>query len=149
MASYTYDINSNRTRKIETINGITETINYEYNANDQLLSEVSSANGTTIYTYDVNGSLTNKANEGKFSYQYGYDLRNRLVTANITRKEGAVDVTITSSYTYNANGIRTKALQTINGITQNRYFLLVMVIQVMLRSLKKLPLLVETSLAVI
>lgn len=124
MASYTYDINSNRTRKIETINGITETINYEYNANDQLLSEVSSANGTTIYTYDVNGSLTNKANEGKFSYQYGYDLRNRLVTANITRKEGAVDVTITSSYTYNANGIRTKALQTINGITQNRYFLL-------------------------
>ena len=123
-ASYAYDINSNRTQKIETVNGITETINYEYNANDQLLSEVSSANGTTVYTYDVNGSLTNKANEGKFSYQYGYDLRNRLATANITRKEGTVDVTITSSYAYNADGIRTRALQTINGITQNRYFLL-------------------------
>lgn len=123
-ASYAYDINSNRTQKIETVNGITETINYEYNANDQLLSEVSSANGTTVYTYDVNGSLTNKANEGKFSYQYGYDLRNRLATANITRKEGTADVTITSSYAYNANGIRTRALQTINGNTQNRYFLL-------------------------
>ena len=123
-ASYAYDINSNRTQKVETVNGITETINYEYNANDQLLSEVSSANGTTVYTYDVNGSLTNKANEGKFSYQYGYDLRNRLATANVTRKEGTVDVTITSSYAYNANGIRTRALQTINGITQNRYFLL-------------------------
>lgn len=123
-ASYTYDINSNRTRKVETVNGITETINYEYNANDQLLSEVSNANGTTIYTYDVNGSLTTKINEGKFSYQYGYDLRNRLVTANITRKEGTADVTITSSYAYNTNGIRTRALQTINGITQNRYFLL-------------------------
>lgn len=123
-ASYAYDINSNRTQKVETVNGITETINYEYNANDQLLSEVSSANGTTVYTYDVNGSLTNKANEGKFSYQYGYDLRNRLATANITRKEGAADVTITSSYAYNADGIRTRVLQTINGNTQNRYFLL-------------------------
>ena len=123
-ANYTYDINSNRTQKVETVNGITETINYEYNANDQLLSEVSSANGTTVYTYDVNGSLTNKANEGKFSYQYGYDLRNRLATANITRKEGTANVTITSSYAYNADGIRTRVLQTINGITQNRYFLL-------------------------
>lgn len=123
-ASYTYDINSNRTRKVETVNGITETINYEYNANDQLLSEVSSANGTTIYTYDVNGSLTTKINEGKFSYQYGYDLRNRLVTANITRKEGTTDVAITSSYAYNTDGIRTRTLQTINGIAQSRYFLL-------------------------
>ena len=123
-ASYAYDINSNRTQKVETGNGITETINYEYNANDQLLSEVSSANGTTVYTYDVNGSLINKANEGKFSYQYGYDLRNRLATASITRKEGTADVTITSSYAYNADGIRTRALQTINGNTQNRYFLL-------------------------
>lgn len=97
---------------------------YAYNANDQLTTEVSSANGTTVYTYDVNGSLTNKANEGKFSYQYGYDLRNRLATASITRKEGTADVTITSSYAYNTAGIRTRALQTINGITQNRYFLL-------------------------
>ena len=122
--SYAYDINSNRTQKVETVNAITDTINYEYNANDQLLSEVSSANGTTVYTYDVNGSLTNKVNEGKFSYQYGYDLRNRLAAANITRKEGTADVTITSSYAYNVDGIRTRALQTINGITQNRYFLL-------------------------
>ena len=124
IASYTYDINSNRTRKVETVNGTTETINYEYNANDQLLSEVSSANGTTIYTYDVNGSLINKTNEGKFSYQYSYDLRNRLVMVDVTRKEGTADVTITSSYAYNTDGIRTRTLQTINGITQNRYFLL-------------------------
>lgn len=97
---------------------------YAYNANDQLTTEVSSANGTTIYTYDVNGSLTTKANEGKFSYQYGYDLRNRLATANINRQEGSQNVTISSSYAYNTAGIRTRALQTINGITQNRYFLL-------------------------
>lgn len=68
--------------------------------------------------------MTSKVNAGKFSYQYGYDLRNRLASANITRKEGTQDVTITSSYTYNTAGIRTRAEQTINGITQNRYFLL-------------------------
>ena len=56
-ASYAYDINSNRTQKIETVNGITDTINYEYNANDQLLSEVSSANGTTVYTYDESSTI--------------------------------------------------------------------------------------------
>ncbi len=68
--------------------------------------------------------MTSKVNTGKFSCQYGYDLRNRLASANITRKEGLQDVTITSSYAYNVDGIRTRALQTINGITQNRYFLL-------------------------
>ena len=68
--------------------------------------------------------MTSKINTGKFSYQYGYDQRNRLASANITRKEGLQDVTITSSYTYNTAGIRTRAEQTINGITQNRYFLL-------------------------
>lgn len=68
--------------------------------------------------------MTSKVNAGKFSYQYGYDLRNRLASANITRKEGLQDVTITSSYAYNMAGIRTRAEQTINGVTQNRYFLL-------------------------
>ena len=68
--------------------------------------------------------MTSKINTGKFSYQYGYDLRNRLASANIARKEGLQDVTITSSYAYNTAGIRTRAEQTINGITQNRYFLL-------------------------
>lgn len=68
--------------------------------------------------------MTSKVNAGKFSCQYGYDLRNRLASANIARKEGLQDVTITSSYAYNTAGIRTRAEQTINGVTQNRYFLL-------------------------
>ena len=123
-ASYAYDINNNRTQKEESVNGATETVNYHYNANDQLTSEVSDANGTVTYQYDANGSLTMKENPGKFRYQYGYDLRNRLASASITRKEGSNDVAITSSYAYNTDGIRTRALQTINGITQNRYFLL-------------------------
>lgn len=129
-ASYAYDINSNRTQKV--IAGVDEndTINYAYNANDQLTSEVSRANGTTVYTYDANGSLTTKINAGQsINCQYGYDLRNRLVSANITRMEGTAPnqpqkVDIVSRYAYNADGIRTRALQTINGVTQNRYFLL-------------------------
>ena len=68
--------------------------------------------------------MTSKVNAGKFSCQYGYDLRNRLASANIARKEGLQDVAITSSYAYNTAGIRTRAEQTINGVTQNRYFLL-------------------------
>jgi len=86
-ASYAYDINSNRRQKVESVNGTTETVNYHYNANDQLTSEVSDANGIVTYQYDANGSLTSKVNAGKFSYQYGYDLRNRLASANITRGE--------------------------------------------------------------
>ena len=117
---YAYDLNGNRIQKIDGL----DTINYTYNANDQLITETSGANGTTAYEYDVNGSLTSKRNTGKFSYTYEYDLRNRLSCATITRKEGLHDVTIEAQYTYNTGGIRTQALQTINGITQNRYFLL-------------------------
>ena len=117
---YTYDLNSNRLQKIDG----SDTINYTYNANDQLITETSGANGTTVYEYDVNGSLTTKRNTGKFNCTYEYDLRNRLFGATITRKEGLHDVTIEAQYTYNTGGIRTQALQTINGIMQNRYFLL-------------------------
>ena len=129
-ASYAYDINSNRIQKV--IVGVDEndTINYAYNANDQLTSEVSSANGTTVYTYDANGSLTTKINAGQsINCQYGYDLRNRLVSASITRMEGTAPnqpqkVDIISHYAYNADGIRTRVTQTVGDVTQKRYFLL-------------------------
>lgn len=123
-ASYAYDINSNRIQKVLASVDENDTTNYTYNANDQLTTEVSSSNGTTVYVYDANGSLITKENTGKFSYQYNYDLRNRLASANITRKEGLVDTTINSRYAYNADGIRTRVMQTVNGVMQNRYFLL-------------------------
>lgn len=49
-ASYAYDINGNRIQKVIASVDENDTINYAYNANDQLTSEVSSANGTTVYT---------------------------------------------------------------------------------------------------
>ncbi len=124
-ANYTYDINSNRTRKVETASGITETINYEYNANDQLLSEASSANSTTIYAYDANGSLTTKYNTTQnFSYAFTYNLQNRLSAAQINRQEEGSPVTISSNYAYNQEGLRIKADTTVNGVQQARAFLL-------------------------
>lgn len=129
-ASYAYDINSNRIQKVIASVDENDTINYAYNANDQLTNEVSSANGTTVYTYDANGSLITKINAGQsINCQYGYDLRNRLVSANITRMEGTAPnlpqrVDIASRYAYNADGIRTRVTQTVGDITQKRYFLL-------------------------
>lgn len=128
-ASYAYDINSNRIQKVISGSEENDTINYTYNANDQLTTEVSSVNGTTVYTYDANGSLTTKVNAGKFDCRYTYDLRNRLSHADITRQEGTSpniprEITISADYFYNANGIRTRAMQTIDGVVQNRYFLL-------------------------
>ena len=125
IASYAYDINSNRTQKVETVNGITETINYTYNANDQLLSEVSSINGITVYAYDANGSLTTKYNTTQnFSYAFTYNLQNRLSAAQINRQEEGSPVTISSDYAYNQEGLRVKADTTVNGVQQARAFLL-------------------------
>ncbi len=41
-------------------------INYVYNANEQLTTGDSSADGITVYNYDTNDSLTTKENSGKF-----------------------------------------------------------------------------------
>lgn len=126
---YVYDITGNRIQKAiqSTVEGLTqtETINYEYNANDQLLSEVSSANGTTVYAYDANGSLTTKYNTTQnFSYTFTYNLQNRLSAAQISRQEEGSPVTISSNYAYNQEGLRVKADTTVNGVQQARAFLL-------------------------
>ena len=126
---YVYDITGNRIQKAlqSNVDGTpqTETINYTYNANDQLLSEASSANGTTVYAYDANGSLTTKYNTTQnFSYTFTYNLQNRLSAAQINRQEEGSPVTISSDYAYNQEGLRVKADTTVNGVQQARAFLL-------------------------
>ena len=126
--TYVYDVVGNRIQKAiqSTVEGLaqTETINYEYNANDQLLSEASSANGTTLYAYDANGSLTTKYNTTQnFSYAFTYNLQNRLFAAQINRQEEGSPVTISSDYAYNQEGLRVKADTTVNGVQQARAFL--------------------------
>ncbi|UDQ98297.1 RHS repeat-associated core domain-containing protein [Lentisphaerota bacterium WC36G] len=123
---YVYDLNGNRLQKVSSINGLTETINYQYNANDKLTTEVSSDKGTISYSYNANGSLISKIGQGE-SYQYSYNLQNRMATAQISRVENAQDVSVEANYVYDMSGIRVKAshTQTVSGntLTRDRYFL--------------------------
>ena len=126
-SEYAYDLTGNRL-KYTFVSSVLFVVNYSYNANDQLIEETKSVNGETDvitqYTYDDNGSLTGKAITGGDSYTYSYNLQNRLSHAVINRTENGHAVAITSNYTYNQSGIRVRANSTINGIEQNRIFLL-------------------------
>jgi RHS repeat-associated protein len=97
--SYVYDIEGNRLHKIRTGSGA-ETIDYGYDANDQLLRETNSAVITT-YLYDANGSMTNRA-IGTTNYNYAYDLKNKL---SVLGTNG----TSLASYEYNDQGIRVRS----------------------------------------
>ena len=124
--NYVYDLNGNRLQKISKAGGLTETINYSYNANDLLKSETSSAKGNISYSYNASGSLTTKNGQGE-SCRYTYNLQNRLATAKISRTENGKTVKVAASYVYDTAGIRVKAAnkQTIAGVasTNNRFFL--------------------------
>ena len=96
---YDYDLVGNRTQKVR---GST-TIDYHYNAKDELTSEDQDVSGTvttTTYGYDDNGSLTSKTVGGN-TVTYAYNLANKLssVTVGIT----------TTSYLYNDSGIRVRS----------------------------------------
>ena len=105
--SYEYDKAGNRWKKLDEVGGTTTTTTNRYNANDQLLKEVTLVNGTATqtntYAYDLNGSViarTNISDQGTAEVLYGYNLANRLssVTANGT----------TTTYHYNDSGIRVR-----------------------------------------
>jgi RHS repeat-associated protein len=97
--SYQYDLAGNRLHKVRTGGGA-ETINYDYDANDELLYETNGAT-TTAYLYDANGSLTNQAT-GSTNYSYAYNLMNKL--SSVTSSSG------TTSFQYNDQGIRVRMM---------------------------------------
>ena len=103
-SEYQYDKAGNRLKKVRKIGSQTETINYIYNDNDQLLrEEIATLNGTlstNYYAYDANGSLTSKTN-ATGTITYTYNLANRLteVTAG----------GVTASYVYNDQGLRVRS----------------------------------------
>jgi RHS repeat-associated protein len=91
--TYAYDKVSNRTQEIRAGNvGNTGTIDYTYNAADQLTSTTNSGVQTT-YTYDANG---NQATIGGRSFTY--DLAGRLTSTTL----GGT----TTSYAYDGDGRR-------------------------------------------
>jgi RHS repeat-associated protein len=121
--TYTMDLVGNRLAKSHTTGGQAQNIAYVYNNNDQLTTETSTINGngdySTTYQYDANGSETNlnkTISQGSSSTPetdvYGYDLRNQLSSATISRTENGQSVSITSSYLYNENGIRVQSTVT-------------------------------------
>ena len=98
--SYTYDAAGNRT-KLTATGSENYVTNYTYNNANQLTSEVKTVGSTaqtTSYTYDNNGNMLSKTSpEG--TQANTYNKLNQLVAS--------INAGVTSSYTYNADGIRT------------------------------------------
>lgn len=91
--TYAYDKVTNRTQEVRAGSvGNTGTIDYTYNAADQLTS-TTKGGVTTTYTYDANG---NQASAG--ARTYAYDLVGRLVSTTGS--------SITSTYSYDGDGRR-------------------------------------------
>jgi RHS repeat-associated protein len=77
LITYSYDKVSNRTQEVRTGNvGNTGTIDYAYNASDQLTSTTKGGQSTN-YTYDANGNETSSG-----SRTFTYDLGDRLVSTS-------------------------------------------------------------------
>jgi YD repeat-containing protein len=122
---YSYDLVGNRTNKVCNVGSgseiTTETIDYSYNANDQLTTEDSDVKGVTTYSYDDNGCLLSKTGSAG-TYNYTYNLQGRLSTAVIARQENGQTININSSYAYNQSGLRVRAFSTVNGVDNNRIY---------------------------
>ena len=110
-ASYTLDLVGNRLS--ETVTGAgAESVLDTYNARDELLSEATTASGTTTttaYGYDANGSQTTTTTNGVLQQTQVYDARGRLV--QVDDGSGAVE----ESILYTADGDRAEV--TVNGVT--------------------------------
>jgi RHS repeat-associated protein len=103
--TYAHDKVSNRTQEIRAGSvGNTGTIDFTYNAADQL-TQTSKSGVNTTYTYDANG---NQATAGSRSYTY--DLANRLTSTSLSGT--------TTSYGHDGDGRR---LSTSGGGTDLRY----------------------------
>ncbi|WP_243292303.1 DNRLRE domain-containing protein [Bacillus sp. FJAT-47783] len=102
--SYEYDDVGNRTKKVVTQGANTTTINYTYDAGNQLTDVNSQA-----YTYDVNGNLTSNGNQ---TFVYNED--NRLIEV---KDAGG---TTLASFTYDHDGNRT-SMTTSSGTINFHY----------------------------
>ena len=127
-AMYSYDANGNRISKQLIDNSGQNIITYSYNANDQLMKEVSTSDGTTTYSYNPNGALIAKNNSNKFNYLFSYDVRNYLSSVTAHRQEGmppnSREVNITANYQYDYKGNRIGISQTVDNITSEKVFLI-------------------------
>jgi YD repeat-containing protein len=107
---YTLDLVGNRTRLVETKEGLSPvTTTNTYNARDQLLTATTAA-VTITYSYDSNGSLIMQVGGGETS-TFDWDIRGRLIGATVS-KSGTTTV---AEYRYTPAGIRSSVTETVNG----------------------------------
>ncbi|WDE97667.1 Ig-like domain-containing protein [Lentisphaera profundi] len=112
ITNYEYDIVGNRTKKASA----SDVIDYSYNISDQLVTEASTAEGTTSYGYDVTGAMVSKTRGlERSTFEYGYD--NRMEKAQIKRYEDDKFVESNVEYVYNQNGtrVRTRNAYSVDG----------------------------------
>ncbi|RBQ20017.1 hypothetical protein DP939_09300 [Spongiactinospora rosea] len=100
---YTYDLMGNRLSQKRTGTAGNDTTTYTYDVADQLLRESVAKPGSTIsknYTYDVNGNQIMAGSD-----RFTYNLDNTLATAKVGNN--------TTSFTYDATGLRLSAATTV------------------------------------
>ena len=115
MAQYTYDLVGNRLSKTFQPGPDNpepaDAVAYSYDANDRLLTEASTASGTTTYGFSDNGEMVSKTGPGE-TCNYTYNLEGKLSGATITRNEAGHAVDVTAAYQYNQRGFRVRRQST-------------------------------------
>ncbi|BAZ08411.1 FG-GAP repeat-containing protein [Calothrix sp. NIES-4071] len=121
--AFTYDVLNRQTAEkwLDATGNVIATMNYTYDAFDQLIS-ASDSNSSYTYTYDGNGRLTRANNTGTLGVPnvilgYTYDAVGNLLnvtdTINGTQRG-------TESFTYDALNRVTRITQAGNGVTTKR-----------------------------
>ena len=105
--SYAYDANSNRTQMSVSGSESSIIIAYSYDAANRLVSETTTRNDAIVksisYSYDDNGNLLSRATTGADNIVNTDTFQYNTIDQLISHTSDSV----TTSYTYNAQGIRT------------------------------------------
>jgi RHS repeat-associated protein len=99
--SYTYNANNNRITMTDPDAGVT---NYTYDAANRLLSIKNPKNQTTSYTYDNAGRVLRKDLASGLITSYTYDVANKI-TSVVNKK---ADQTVISNYNYTYDSVGNK-----------------------------------------
>jgi len=95
---------------------------YTYFADDQLLKEISSVDGTTNNDYDAYGQLVTSTKTAGTSEAYVYDKSgNRIVGSTVVGKGNRILNDGTYAYEYDGNGNLTRRTTLVNGAPSGAY----------------------------
>ena len=113
--TYGYDGNNSLVSETRTVDGVTETVEHEYNERDELVETASTVNNvttTTEYTYSLTGNKATAVN-GTGTQSFTYNDSNQLT--QMSDEEGTV------SYTYDDRGNRISESRGLNNTKTYSY----------------------------